>query len=85
MPAATTTISVSSRLIAAPIAPLSNWCCVSGISARLNSGLMIVVTPITHVQVACRFMAIKTWLSMMFMYIAGMQRPRIAITGTDSA
>ena len=49
----------------------------------MKSGLTIVVTAITQVQLACLFMAISTWLSMMFMYMAGMQRPRIAITGTE--
>ena len=46
---------------------------------------MIVVTAITHVHVTWRFIAIRTWLSMMFMYIGGIQSPRIAITGTEFA
>ena len=32
-----------------------------------------------------RCIAIRTWPSMMFMYIAGMQSPRIASTGTEWA
>ncbi len=84
-PAATMTISVSRRLTAAPIAPLCNRDCVSGIRTRLIAGFSTVAPSITQVHTNCRLAAIRTWLSMMLRYMGGMQRPRSTMTGTAPA
>ena len=84
-PAVTTTISVSSRLIAAPIAPLPYRCCVMRDQAEVEQRIDDRRHRHHNGPAIWRFIAIRTWPSMMFMYIAGMQSPRIASTGAECA
>jgi len=73
------------RVLLAPIAPLPYRCSVHGINTKLIGGFTTVASTITFVQSICRFAATTTWLSRMFMYIGGMQKPRMTMTGTASA
>ena len=75
------TSSVTSRLIAAPIAPF--WCTFwkYGISARFISGLITQASAIAFVHSICCRRAIRIWLTMMFRYIGGTQRASTIITG----
>ena len=70
-----------SRLIAAPMAPLSNRAWQTRIRTRFISGFTIVAPAMTHVHIAWRFFATRIWLTRMFRYMGGTTKARIARTG----